>query len=306
MHKYLWMVLLLLVGCKHLQPPQQRLDYAASIEPANAAFTSVNIAGPLNVKLHTSAQQSFIKFSGAPGDLSDVKWNIHQGILTVQRSTKSSHPAAVTVDIDSHYLNAFSYHGNGQITGNKLRTYDLILDIDNNGSSQLDGQIGVKDLHVTGTGQTHIRGMSSQHLKIKLEGNARLDIQGKLALADVRMQGNSRLSLYWVDSRVLIVRAKDAAKLQLAGVVDWMDVHLHNSASFNGRYLRATRAFIKTFDVARADVNITTRQHTLASGNSNIYVFEQPTMKTDLMAFNGSVLDLRGWSRWIYKEPVAN
>ncbi len=303
MHKYLWIVLLFLVSCTHLQRPTQREEYLASTDAVPAAFTAVNIYGQLNVNLHTGSKSSFVQFQGSPQDLNDVRWSVQQGVLTVRRLTNSAHPAPVTLDIYSHYLSAFSYHGSGQISGKKLRTYGLKLDVDNHGSTMFDGDIGVNDLRLSGAGQMQVDGLSSQHLTLKLAGNANLNLKGKVALADVRMQDNSRLSLYWVDSRVLTVRAKDSAKIQLAGVVDWMDVQLRGSAVFNGRYLRATRAFVKTFDAARADVFITARQHTLASGKSNIYVFELPAMKTDFMAFQGSVLDLRGWSRWNYKEP---
>ena len=303
MHKYLWIVLLFSVGCTHLQRPTQREEYLASKDSMPVEFTAVNIDGQLNVNLHTGSKSAFIKFHGSSQDLGDVRWSIQHGVLTVKRLTHSARPAKVTLDIYSHYLSAFSYHGSGQISGNKLRTYGLKLDIDNHGTTNFSGDIGVNDFRLSGAGHMQVNGLSSHSLKLNLSGNSNLNVAGKVALANVHMQDNSRLSLHWVDSRVLHVRAEDSAKIQLAGIVDWMDVRVNDRAVFNGRYLRATRAFVKTFDSARANIFVTERQHTLASGKSNIYVFELPAIKTDFMAYQGSVLDLRGWSRFKYKEP---
>ena len=75
-----------------------------------------------------------------------------------------------------------------------------------------------------------------------------------------------------------------------------MEVELWNHADFNGRYLRASRAFVKTHDNSVAKISAVRRQHTLASDASDIYFYNLPEMRTDFMAYDGAVLDMRDWN----------
>ena len=92
------------------------------------------------------------------------------------------------------------------------------------------------------------------------------------------------------------MRERGNAFVQLAGIADRLDVELWGNARFRGRYLRANTLFVKTHDSSLAEVSAVKRQHTLASGSSDIHFYNIPQLKTDLMAFNGAVLDMRDWN----------
>ena len=88
----------------------------------------------------------------------------------------------------------------------------------------------------------------------------------------------------------------------MAGIVGTLDMELQGSARFNGRYLRGTDVFAKTYDHSVADICVTKTQHTLASNSSNIYFHNLPKMKADFMAFDGAVLDMRDLSAPFLQE----
>ena len=116
------------------------------------------------------------------------------------------------------------------------------------------------------------------------------------------MDNDGWLSMYWIKSKMLIVRGRGAAFIQLAGVADRLDVELWGKAQFHGRYLRANNAFVKTHNQSLAEIAAVNKQHTLASDNSDIHFFNIPSMKTDFMAFNGAVLDMRDWNMPLMQE----
>lgn len=278
----------------------------ATLSRSHGTFTRVEVIGRVDVRLHTDAHEASFQFQGQPLDLTDVRWTLKEGVLRVIRDKRLTHTGTVVMDVNIPHLMSFAYHGKGAVVGQNIRTHDLHLDIENQGSTEFSGQLGLRSLTLSGSGTSHFHGLSSRGLRLRLAGNAHLALRGKVSLVSVLMRDHSWLSLYWVDSRHLVVRAKDQSFVQLAGITDWMDVRLRGNARFNGRYLRATRAFVKTFDTSRADMVATRRQHTLASGASNIYVYDRSVMATNFMAFSGSVLDLRGWDRPYYQEPVRD
>ena len=116
-----------------------------------------------------------------------------------------------------------------------------------------------------------------------------------MALAHLDISDEAQLSLNWVSTPALILRAKDKAFVQLAGVTHKLDAVMCDQSRFQGRYLRAKHAYVKTFGTSVAEISALKVQHTLASDGSDIRFYALPVMKTDFMAFNGSVLDMRDW-----------
>lgn len=259
-------------------------------------FKEVQVEGIINVGLHTGYSKPKVILRGDPRDLAHVTVNVSQGLLHVKLGEGYPDYGNVHADIRGKSLHGFTYHGSGVIKGTKMHTNRLDLTIDNNGTTMLGGHLGLQCLKIRGQGETHINDIHTKHLTLDLAGRSNVQLKGIANLASVHMKDNVRLSLYWVNSSILKIRGQGHAYLQLAGIADKLLVELCDFAHFNGRYLRANHAFVKTHDKAIADIAAVQRQHTLASDASNIYFYNLPEMKTDFMAYDGSVLDMRDWS----------
>lgn len=293
----------LLAGCHH-----HTKETPSPIKHGNerqiAPFTRVYVSGALNVNLHTGSLKPQVKLSGDPRDLTYLRWNVKDGILRVTLGKGYPHYGQVSVDISTKYLSTFDYHGAGTVTGVDLHSNLLDISIANKGKTLLKGQMNVRKLDIRGSGFTQISGINSRYMQVKLAGKARVQLDGVSNLSSLDMKGAGWLSLYWVKSKALTIRANDTVFFQLAGVAEMLDVELWGKARFNGRYLRSTRSFVKTHDKSEADIVVVKRQHALADDASNIYFYNLPDMKTDLMACNGSVLDRREWDRSFMQEPT--
>lgn len=257
------------------------------------AFTRVYVKGLLNVNLHTGYQQPHVVLRGDPRDLAQVVTKVVNGELNVILGAGYPRFGGVQVDVDGRYLNSFEYHGAGLVTGTKLHTGLLDVLLDNKGKTTLQGQIGLRKLAVRGGGYTEISGVNSPYLLVAISEKSSVRLSGVVNLATLDMNKGGRLSLYWVKSRELTIRGRDKAFIQLAGVVDKLNVELWGEARFNGRYLRAERSFVKTYNKSVAEISAVRRQHTLASDTSDIHFYNIPVMKADFMSASGAVLDMR-------------
>ncbi len=268
------------------------------------SFTRVNVSGSLNVNLHTGAKQPQLIFHGDPRDLSGISWQVQHHELFVNLGRGYPKYGPVTVDVYSHYLVSFTFKGKGTISGKQLYSRSLDLYIKNKGKTQLDGQIALNHATFISSGYTQIQGIHSHNLQLNLAGTTHVQLSGITDLTTLTMKGQSWLSLYWVKSHKLKAQLKENARAQLAGVVAVLDLKVCDSARFNGRYLRANEAFVKTFNQAEADISVLYAQHTIAHDASNIYYYKLPDMKTDFMVENGSVLDMREWERTFMQDTT--
>lgn len=287
---------LLATGCPRSSNVQTPVTYQKASSQQNRqvpAFTRVYVSGILNVSLHTGFAHPAVILHGDPRDLAYVTTRVVNGVLRIMLGAGYPQHGGIQVDVNSHYLNSFEYHGAGFVTGNRLHTRLLDLVIDNPSKSTFHGQIGLRKLDVKGGGYTEISGINSPYLMLNISGKSIVRLTGRVNLSSIDMQNDGRLSLYWVKSRELMVRARGKAFIQLAGLVDKLNVELWGNARFNGRYLRAERAFVKTHDKSVAEISAVKRQHTLASDASDIHFYNIPSMKADFMAYDGAVLDMR-------------
>ena len=290
-------LILSLTNCSRLHetgsmaPPMQGGPQAQTTEP----FTRVIVKGNIDVALYTGDTHPRVILHGDPRSMPDVQATVRNGLLYINVGKGSPHFGRVRAEIRTHYLTLFDYQGAGKVTADKLQSGMLDLSIDNSGETIINGKISLRKLLVAGSGYTQINGITGQTCQIKLSGKPHLRLSGIINLSSLNMSGDSAISLYWVKSNVLKIRAKDKAYIQMAGIVGTLDMELQGSARFNGRYLRGTDVFAKTYDHSVADICVTKTQHTLASNSSNIYFHNLPKMKADFMACNGSVLDMREW-----------
>ena len=265
-------------------------------------FTRVKVNGVINVSLHTGYKHPKVILRGDPRDLASIAVGVTNGQLQVIMGANQPNFGPVQVEIDGRYLHSIEYRGRGIITGSKLHAglFDVVLD--NQGKTTLGGQIGLRKLDVKGDGPTEISGINSPYMVLNISGKSSIKLSGIANVSTLNVTKEGRLSLYWVKSRDLTIRGRGKSFIQLAGVVDKLNVELWDSARFNGRYLRAMRAFVKTYDLSVAEVSAVKRQHTLASNKSDIHFYNIPAMKTDFMADKGATLDMRDLSAPFLQE----
>ncbi len=293
----------LLSGCTHSSQKQTTFPYHSSKQHRQVSdFTRVSVEGVLNVTLRTGYAHPQVTLKGSPDDLAHVVIGVTNGTLHVSLGRGYPKHGGVHVEIDSRYLNAFEYHGTGVIVGKHLHTRLLDVVIDNQGSTLLQGTLGVRKLQLSGSGAIEINGINSPALQVKLAGKSRVKLGGFANLSSLDLNNDSWVSMYWVKSKALTIRGHGRTFIQLAGIAEHLDVELWDNAHFNGRYLRAERSFVKTHGKSVAEIAAVKRQHTLATDTSDILFYNIPVMKADFMAFNGAVLDMRDLSQPYIQE----
>lgn len=301
-------IALLITGCARLaRAPVSAIKPFPVVESSEQirqmpAFNRVNVEGKLNVSLHTGYQHPSIILRGDPRDLSRISTRISDDNLFIAIGKRYPNYGPVSVEIRSHYLNAFNYKGAGVITGTNIHSGLLDLSIDNPGQTTLGGSLFLRKLVASGGGNIQLNDVNSQYLHLTIKDSTTVRIIGAINLSKLNLEGKGSLSMYWVKSDNLSICGKGTANIQLAGIVNTLELDLWDSARFYGRYLRARRAFVKTHDHAVADINALKHQHTLAMDASDIYFYNIPQTKADFMAYAGSVLDMREWHPYDLKE----
>jgi len=304
--------LLSIAGCsKHHMaanhtPSKLPPKFASSVQHRQTpSFSRVNVKGTFDVNLHTGYKRSSVILHGDPRDLAYVSTQVINGVMQLTIGAGYPRFGKIAAEINTHNLTSFVYHGTGTITGYKINTSYLDLLIDNSGRTLLQGNISLRKLEVKGGGYTEILGVNSPYLLVKISGKSNVKLSGtaNLSLLDINdPKGQGRFSFYWVKSKELRVRGSGKAYIQLAGIVNRLNVELWGNARFNGRYLRADRAFVKTHNKSVAEISAVKRQHTLASDDSDIQFYNIPNMKADFMAYDGAVLDMRDLSPQVVQE----
>lgn len=265
-------------------------------------FSQVIIKGRFNIRLHTGASKPRVVIQGDSNDLLQLQTTMKGYTLCVSIGKGYPQRGPITIDIYAKQLNSFSYDGIGVIKGTNLYTRYLDLSIINPETTLLSGHIGLRRIYMRGPGVMQLSGVSGHDIQIEMINNPRIQLVGLFSLGKLDLRGDGWLSGYWIQSDRLIIREHGHTHLQLAGVVKVLEVTLWDNADFNGRYLRAYRAFVKTHGRSTAKISAVRRQHTLASDASDIYFYNLPEMKTDFMAYNGSVLDMRDWNLYFEQE----
>lgn len=258
------------------------------------SFSQIKAKGNFNISLHTGYKKPVVILRGDARDLAQLHTYVKDSSLMIELGKGFPRYGAVAAEIRSRHLNQFSFKGKGNINGSRIHSGFLELDIDNSEQTNLSGSINLHKLVARGGGVIKISGIYSQYAELIIQDNTRVELAGKMNLSKLNLE-NGSLSLYWLKADFLSICAKNNSFIQLAGIVNKLDVELMGNARFNGRYLRAERAFVKTHDRSVAEMSAVKHQHTLATDASDIYFYNIPNTKADFMAHAGSVLDMRIW-----------
>lgn len=267
-------------------------------------FSAVDIDGDVDVDLHTGYKDPKMIMKGHVMDLAYLDSYVLNQTLFIRLGKGYPHYGKIKLDIRTKNLNSIKYKGIGNITGTKLHSSLLSININNQGNTKLKGYLGIKSLILDGKGNVDISGVDTKGMSINIRGDARVHLQGMGGITTMHLDNNSWLEMYWVNARDLHIWLRDHAYLKLAGIAIHLYADLCQQARFDGRYLRAKSSFVKTHDKSFAEISTTVKQHTLAQDNSDIFYFELPNMQANFMSHNGSVLDMRDINNPFFEEPT--
>ena len=300
-----WMLLIMmlfpLIGCHSLsvlQDQTQQTIIPVKIERlfyTPEDFSRIKVSGQIILNIHTGARRSWVSMHGDSRDLRNIEWKVASKTKILSICLGHSYPkhGPVTIDIGVRQLNALSYHGNGNVTGHRLHSYQLDLDIHNarNTLTLLEGNMNLHKVALSGEGAIQIKGGANHLMSLRLQDKVNATITGPAAPQKITMSDCSYLTIRQIQAKDIQIAMTDKACAILAGKARWALIKLEDSAHFNGRYLRLTEAFVKTSDKAMALIYVINSQHTLATGKSNIYYYNTPSYRFDNMEQNAAVLN---------------
>ncbi len=276
------------------QSMPQMLAYT-SIPQYTEPFSKVKITGKIDVYLHTGTRFNKIVFHGAEEDIKNTDRNVKNGFLNINLDKKLPKYGYMKVDIYTPKLTSFTYHGSGNIFAKGVTSICTDIEIDTDKSATFEGSFGLGRAKFSNVGYYKISGIRGCETNLILMDNAKVNLTGYSNVANLNMGGNSTLNLYWVKSHTIHIKLKDNACAQLSGVANILNSEQWDRSHLDSRYLIAQTSFVKTHDYSVANISVIKNQHTLAKDKSNIYYYSLPENKTDFMAKDGSVLDMREW-----------
>ena len=287
---------------KENKKPAPKVPVRVSISQRTAEFTKIRIQGKIDVYLHTGGKFNKIVFQGESDDVAHTTRTVNNGELFIDVGKGYPKYGRLKVDIYLHNLTAFTFHGSGNIFAAKMAAKCVDIEIDNNQNTLFDGSFGVSRAKFSNVGRTKIRGIRGCTTFLTITDRAKVKLIGYSNVATLNMSGDSELSLYWVKSKTMRVKLKDNARAQLSGLAENFHAETWNRSRLNSRHLMSQNSFVKTHNTSEAYIAVVKNQHTLANDKSNIYYYFLPETKTDFMAREGSVLDMREWTRPFLKS----
>lgn len=265
-------------------------------------FDKLLVDGNIDVELHSNFSKPSVLIKGDLRYLAALTVEVkdHTLVLYAGAGIPASNP--VKVIVKGRYINSIRLKTNARIKGDAFKSNYLNIDVKDRAAAHLAGYMMINRINIQDQGRVKLEGVHSKYLEVHLKDKANLTINGKANLAKLNASDHTYFSMAWVDSSNLTSKITGNAYVQLAGVVNKLDVCIYGHAQWNGRYLRSQRTYVKTFDYAVARISAVHKQHTLARDRSNIYFYNLPTYRTDFMANDGSVLDMRNWRQRAWND----
>ncbi len=254
----------------------------------NVISRHLHVVGDLEVKLVNNKRAPLYAFIGDKLALHNIEVNKVDDHVDIFRALGTERAKKVVIIINTAKLDSLKIKGPKIIKSNSSHPFDLAIDTAE--SVKVLGKIHVHTLDLRGAGKVHFSKLDSKELKINMTDSIAVTIEGIVHLTRLDMSECSWIRVFWNESEYLKVTGKDKSFAQVAGKVGTLDVNINEGAHFNGKYLRAYTAFVKTYNVARADVHATTLRHAIAYDESNIYTYSGSEFTFDKMISSGTVM----------------
>lgn len=259
------------------------------------AFTSVEADGWFDIDIIQDKHRHQLTVQGYDNIIHHLKADVKNGVLHLHMDQDygKAEEQQIHVILRVPNLRHIRYSGHATIRAEKMETASMDVDMQESGDLRMGGKVALRRVNVGGNAKLHISDVSSEELNLKLSGSAMVDLEGKARIKEIQARDHSRLRAQWVDSPRLVAKLKDHATVNLAGKADLIVVTVCDKAHFLGKYLRAQKSFVKTYEQGLAEVNVLKSRNTLAHHDSNIYYYNDAQFEGDFMAEQGSVLDFQ-------------
>lgn len=211
-------------------------------------------------------------------------------------------PTPVKVIVYAPPLMQLVYSGVGNIHATHFHSPGLEMILNHEGTVEISGRIGLRQLILRGRGQTIIRGVDSRNLNIVMSGGSFVQLRGIVNLTNLDIDGQGYLDLYWVNSRMLTIIGRGSAGMRLAGIADKFYVQLFDRAKMDAKYLRTNETFVETWGYSTADVRVAKDQNAVARDASTVYFYKEPQLEASFMAAHGAILDMQGVPRYLWDQ----
>lgn len=185
--------------------------------------------------------------------------------------------------------------GAGDVTVLGANTPLLDIEVGGTGTLNLCGRVGVRSILHYGNGDLNIIGADTKELNIRAMGCGTISIWGCAGLRKVWASQYAKVYLYWVQSPALSVTLCENARVGLAGYVQNLNLVVGGYAVFEGQYLQADYAYVKTSGWAHANVNALRQIFASASDKSTIYYFGPPKILSETTTGTGLIIPV--WNR---------
>lgn len=218
-------------------------------------FKSIQASGDIDFQIDTSAYRQMVEVSGRLKNVQAVSMEVKGKTLYIGMLAQGQKRCRTKVRICAPWLTGVSYGGGS-------------------------GNIWIRQRY------------RSCPLCLSVYGSPNVKIDGSVRLCQLVAGEDAKIWMYWVNSIDCYVKAMDGARVCLAGVANTLEVNSFGRAWINTRYLRARRAFIKSYDNSRVDVSAICSLNALASQHSGIYYYQDPRFQAPYMQCAGSVVDM--------------
>jgi hypothetical protein len=143
---------------------------------------------------------------------------------------------------------------------------------------------------VTSNATVNAKDFKTSGLTIIAKNNGTVNLEGQLGIDKIQQRGSGRINVSWIDSDQLFIDSDSAGPLCLAGNVTNMEAKLMNHAQLDARYLRTQNASVFTTDSAHADILVLNTLGGFAMDDSSIYYYKRPKNITVVTKESGNVL----------------
>lgn len=184
--------------------------------------------------------------------------------------------------------------GIGNVSIAHISSNSLIVNDSGSGDVRLIGSnIHLKSLKVNkDKGRLIIQTIKSNGLTMVLDTNANVIIKGEMIVSTINFTGDGHLKMYWVKSDNLKITTHGKGTIALAGRVDILNAHAYDKSHMDLRYLRASTAYVKSYNKSIVDVWAEKNLYALAINKSNIYYYKKPKYMNKLMGDSASILSM--------------
>lgn len=177
----------------------------------------------------------------------------------------------IKVNTRPSQLDRIDFNSNGRLFGKGLMG-SLSLISRKNGSLRLcTNNLNLKSLVTQGASDIALYGVKSTDLAIQGKNGGKIQIEGEVALNAVNLTGNGILLVHWVNSPYLKINTSGEQKIFLAGITKTLDASLSQKSHLCAKQLIAENGFVKTKNQAEAKISVRNNLSILARDNSKIY-----------------------------------